>query len=128
MKLKSHPIPSFCSSLSKEKEKKILTKLLHHFRRWHDCTECVQQAVKPLGDSRGGVLSPEGFQQIAPTKSQEKEKNVSGFSKRKERKKFMIHFFKNCGDLSVSGYPKLFLLFISLYSKFRFQLRLSFQK
>ena len=36
----------------------------------------MQQAVKPLGYPRGGVLSPEGFQWIAPTKSQEKE-NVS---------------------------------------------------
>ena len=67
------PIPSFCSSPSKKERKKILTRLLHHFRRWHDCTEHVQQAVKPLGYSRGGVLSPEGFQRIAPTKSIKKE-------------------------------------------------------
>jgi len=34
----------------------------------------VQQAVKPLGHPRGGVLSPEGFQRIAPTKSKRKRK------------------------------------------------------
>ena len=57
------PIPSFCSSPSKKRKKKekILAKLLYHFRRCHDCTELVQQAVKPLGYPRGGVLSPEGF-------------------------------------------------------------------
>ena len=85
----------------------------------------MQQAVKPIGYPRGGVLSPKGFQRIAPTKSKMKE-NVS--KKKKEKKKFMIHFFKNFGDLLVSGYPKFFLLFISLHLKFRFQLRLSFQK
>ena len=79
------PIPSF---EQKEKEKnKILTKLLNHFRRWHDCTEHVQQAVKPLRYPRGGVLSPEGFQRIAPTKSiKKRKKNVS--------EKFMIHIFQ----------------------------------
>jgi len=52
-----------------KKRKTILPILLHHFRRWRDCTEHVQQAVKPLGYPRGGVLSPEGFQRITPTKS-----------------------------------------------------------
>ena len=37
----------------------------------------MQQAVKPLGYPRGGLLSPEGFQPIAPTKSQKERKNVS---------------------------------------------------
>ena len=81
------PIPSFCSSSSKKKKRKILAKLLNHFHRCHDCTEHVQQAVKPLGYPRGGVLSPEGFQRLAPTKSQE---NVS---EKKRKKFFMIHFF-----------------------------------
>ena len=64
-------------------------------------TELVQQAVKPLGDPRGGVLSPEGFQRIAPTKSQEKKKMLV---KRKE--KLMVHFFfKNYGDLIGFGLP-----------------------
>ena len=42
----------------------------------------MQQTFKPLGYPRGGVLSPEGFQRIAPTKSQEKE-NVSEKEKKK---------------------------------------------
>ena len=67
-------IPTFCSSLSKKRKKKILAKLLNHFRRCHDCTEHVQQAVKPLSYPRGGVLSLEDFQRIAPTKFKEKEK------------------------------------------------------
>jgi len=32
-----------------KKIKTILQMLLHHFRRWRDCTEHMQQAVKPLG-------------------------------------------------------------------------------
>ena len=71
------PYLAFARPRAKRKKKKILTRLLHHFRRWHDCTEHVQQAVKPLGYPRGGVLSPEGFQQIAPTKSLKKDKSVS---------------------------------------------------
>ena len=52
----------------------------------------MQQVVKPLDYPRGGVLSPEGFQQIEATNSK-KEKDVRDFSQKK-RKKFMIHFSK----------------------------------
>ena len=45
----------------------------------------MQQAVKPLGYPRGGVLSPEGFQRIAPTKSQENEKMLVFFQKKEEK-------------------------------------------
>ena len=45
----------------------------------------MQQAVKPLGYPRGGVLSSEGFQRIAPTKSKVKVKNVSVFFRKKEK-------------------------------------------
>jgi len=68
--------PYLAFARPRAKREKILAKLLNHFRRWHDCTERVQQAVKPLGYPRGGVLSPEGFQRIAPTKSK-KKKSVS---------------------------------------------------
>ena len=81
------PIPSFCSSPSKmkEKEKKILTKLLYHFRKWHDWTEHVQQAVKPLGYPRGGVSW--GFSADCTHKiHKEIRKNVS--------EKILIHIFQ----------------------------------
>ena len=68
------PYLAFARPRAKRKREKILAKLLNHFCRCYDCTELVQQAIKPLGYPRGGVLSPEGFRQIAPTKSQEKEK------------------------------------------------------
>ena len=31
-----------------KKKEKLATCLLYHFCRWRDCTERVQQAVKPL--------------------------------------------------------------------------------
>ena len=68
------PIPSFCSSPSKKKKrKKILAKLLNHFRRCHDCTELVQQAVKHLGYPRGGVLSPGVFSGLYPQNPKKKK-------------------------------------------------------
>ena len=60
------PPPIFCSSLSKIT--KLNQRLLDHFRRLRDCTEHVQQAVKPLGFPRGRVLCREGFQWIISTK------------------------------------------------------------
>ena len=87
----------------------------------------MQQAVKPLGYPRGGVLSPEGFQRLHPQNLM-KKKNVSDFQKEKGRRKFMIHFYKNLDDLLILGYSKLFLLFISFHLKSCFQLRLSFQE
>ena len=36
-------------SFAHHEQNKKLRKLLHHFRKWRDCTEHVQQAVKPLG-------------------------------------------------------------------------------
>ena len=53
-------------SFTRPEQNKKLKELLNHFRRWRDCTEHVQQAVKPLGFPRWGLLSPEGFQWIAP--------------------------------------------------------------
>ena len=52
-----------------------------------DCTEHVQQAVKPLGYPRGGVLSHEGFQRIAPTKFKGKEMLVILLKEKKRQKK-----------------------------------------
>ena len=34
---------------NKKRRKPKLEMLLHHFHRWRDCTERVQQAFKPLG-------------------------------------------------------------------------------
>ena len=53
----------------------------------------MQQAVKPLGYPRGRVLSPESFQRIAPTKSQEKEKMLV-FLQKKRKKKVYDPFFQ----------------------------------
>ena len=60
------------SSLSKTK--KLNQRLLDHFRRSRDCTEHVQQAVKPLGFPSERVLCCKNFQWITPTKSIKKEK------------------------------------------------------
>ena len=66
------PTLIFCSPSSKHQTNR--NQLLDYFRRSLDCTEHVQQAVKPLGYPRGRVLSREGFQWIALTKSIKKEK------------------------------------------------------
>ena len=53
----------------------------------------MQQAIKPLGYPRGGVLSPEGFQRIVPTKSKVKEKMLVFFFKKERKKKGHDPFF-----------------------------------
>ena len=88
------PAPIFCSSSSKII--KLNQRLLDHFRRSRDCTEHVQQAVKPLVPPRGRVLSREGFQWITRTKSIKKEKqSVSILKTHFEREKYLKYYCKN---------------------------------